>query len=69
MAGVFGMWWTYRRFLWIYLRDFPVFNKLWREFMVFEDGWMPTRTTVQVAALPLKEIFVELKCVAVLDKE
>lgn len=50
-------------------RDFPVFNKLWREFMVFEDGWMPTRTTVQVAALPLKEIFVELKCVAVLDKE
>ena len=37
--------------------------------MVFEDGWMPTRTTVQVSALPLKEIFVELKCVAVLKRE
>jgi enamine deaminase RidA (YjgF/YER057c/UK114 family) len=47
-------------------RDFPAFNKLWREYMVSDDGWMPTRTTVQVAALPLKEIFVELKCVAVL---
>lgn len=48
-------------------RDFPAFNKLWREFMVFDDGWKPARTTVQVAALPLKEIFVELKCVAVLE--
>jgi 2-aminomuconate deaminase len=48
-------------------RDFPAFNKLWREYMVSDDGWMPTRTTVQVAALPLKEIFVELKCVAVLE--
>jgi len=45
-------------------RDFPAFNKLWKEYMVFADGWKPTRTTVQVAALPLKEIFVELKCVA-----
>ncbi len=50
-------------------RDFPMFNQLWREYMVFEDGWMPTRTTVQVSALPLKEIFVELKCVAVLKRE
>ena len=47
-------------------RDFTVFNQLWKEYMVFEDGWKPTRTTVQVAALPLKEIFVELKCVAVI---
>ena len=50
-------------------RDFPVFNQLWREYMVFEDGWMPARTTVQVSALPLKEIFVELKCVAVLNRQ
>ena len=50
-------------------RDFPVFNQLWKEYMVFEDGWKPTRTTVQVAALPLKEIFVELKCVAVIGDE
>lgn len=50
-------------------RDFAKFNQLWREYMVFEDGWKPARTTVQVAALPLKEIFVELKCVAVLTQE
>ena len=49
-------------------KDFVAFNKIWKEFMVFDDGWMPTRTTVQVAALPLPEIFVELKCVAVIDK-
>jgi enamine deaminase RidA (YjgF/YER057c/UK114 family) len=48
-------------------RDFPCFNKLWKEYMVFQDGWKPARTTVQVAALPLKEIFVELKCVAVIS--
>ncbi len=45
-------------------RDFPAFNKVWKEFMVAEDGFKPTRTTVEVPALPLKEIFVELKCVA-----
>lgn len=49
-------------------KDFPAFNKLWREYMVFEDGWKPARTTVQVAGLPLKEIFVELKCVAVITE-
>ena len=49
-------------------RDFADFNKVWKEFMVFDDGWKPARTTVQVAALPLKEIFVELKCVAVIKK-
>ena len=48
-------------------RDFPLFNRLWKEYMVFEDGWMPTRTTVQVSALPLKEIFIELKCTAVVS--
>lgn len=48
-------------------RDFATFNRLWKEVMVFEDGWRPARTTVQVAALPLKEIFVELKCVAVVS--
>lgn len=50
-------------------RDFPTFNKLWKEYMVFEDGWKPARTTVQVAALPLKEIFVELKCTALIVRE
>lgn len=48
-------------------KDFPTFNKLWKEYMTFDDGWKPTRTTVQVAALPLKEIFVELKAVAVVQ--
>ncbi len=47
-------------------RDFADFNKVWKENMVFEDGWKPARTTVQVPALPLKEIFVELKCIAVI---
>jgi 2-aminomuconate deaminase len=50
-------------------KDFATFNRVWKEFMVFEDGWMPARTTVQVSALPLKEIFVELKCVAVIKGE
>lgn len=50
-------------------KDFPAFNDVWKEFMVAEDGFMPTRTTVQVAALPLPEIFVELKCVAVINRE
>lgn len=48
-------------------RDFKDFNKVWKENMVFEDGWKPARTTVEVSALPLKEIFVELKCIAVLN--
>lgn len=50
-------------------RDFATFNKVWKEFMAFEDGWRPARTTVEVSALPLKEIFVELKCVALLKGE
>ena len=50
-------------------KDFAVFNKLWKEYMVFDDGWKPARTTVQVAALPLKEIFVELKCIAQINDE
>jgi len=49
-------------------RDFKNFNAVWKEFMVFEDGWKPARTTVQVPALPLKEIFVELKCVAMISR-
>ncbi len=49
--------------------DFKAFNALWKEFMVSEDGWMPTRTTVEVSALPLPEIFVELKCIALINKE
>ena len=49
-------------------RDFKEFNAVWKEFMVFDDGWKPARTTVQVAALPLKEIFVELKCIAVINR-
>lgn len=50
-------------------RDFGKFNELWKEYMVFADGWKPTRTTVQVAALPLPEIFVELKCTAIINRE
>lgn len=50
-------------------RDFKTFNAVWKEFMVFEDGWKPARTTVQVAALPLEEIFVELKCIAAINRE
>jgi len=50
-------------------KDFKQFNAVWKNNMVFEDGWMPTRTTVEVSALPLKEIFVELKCVAVIKGE
>lgn len=50
-------------------RDFKTFNTVWKEFMVFEDGWKPARTTVQVSALPLKEIFVELKCVSMITRE
>ena len=49
-------------------RDFRNFNAVWKEFMVFEDGWKPARTTVQVPALPLKEIFVELKCIAMITR-
>jgi 2-aminomuconate deaminase len=49
-------------------RDFQTFNKVWKEYVVFEDGWMPARTTVEVSALPLKEIFVELKCSAVIKR-
>lgn len=49
-------------------RDFAKFNELWKEYMVFDDGWMPTRTTVEVSALPLPEIFVELKCTALITK-
>lgn len=48
-------------------RDFSTFNRVWRESIVFDDGWKPARTTVQVAALPLPEIFVELKCVALVE--
>ena len=50
-------------------KDFAKFNALWKEYMVFEDGWKPTRTTVQVAALPLPEIFVELKCTAIINRD
>lgn len=49
-------------------KDFATFNKVWKEFMVFDDGWMVPRTTVEVSALPLKDIFVELKCVAVIGR-
>jgi 2-aminomuconate deaminase len=50
-------------------KDFKNFNAVWKENMSFNDGWRPTRTTVQVAALPLKEIFVELKCIALLKED
>jgi len=41
-------------------RDFPVLNKLWSEFF---SEHRPTRTTVEVGALPTP-IAIELKCIA-----
>lgn len=47
-------------------RDFSAFNRVWGEFFPERSGW-PTRTTVEVGALPqggLTPIHVELKVVA-----
>lgn len=45
--------------------DFPIYNKLWAEY--FKEN-PPCRTTLEINALPTP-IAIELKCVAVLQKE
>jgi len=45
--------------------DFPIYNKLWAEYF-HQDP--PCRTTLEINALPTP-IAIELKCVAVLNKE
>jgi 2-aminomuconate deaminase len=45
--------------------DFPIYNKLWAEY--FKNN-PPCRTTIEVTALPTP-IAIELKCIAVLNKE
>ncbi len=44
-------------------KDFPVFNGLWAEYFAGEGKPNPTRTTIEVGALPT-EIDVELKVIA-----
>ena len=45
--------------------DFPIYNKLWAEY--FKEN-SPCRTTLEINALPTP-IAIELKCVAVMQKE
>jgi 2-aminomuconate deaminase len=45
--------------------DFPVMNRIYAEY--FRDN-QPTRTTVEVTALPTP-IAIELKCIALMDTE
>ncbi len=46
-------------------KDFPVYNKLYAEYFAGDDKPNPTRTTVEVAALPTP-IAIELKVIAAL---
>jgi 2-aminomuconate deaminase len=43
--------------------DFPAYNRVWAEYFA---GNPPTRTTVEVGALPTP-IAIELKCIATVD--
>lgn len=45
--------------------DFPTYNKLWAEYFKNDP---PCRTTLEINALPTP-IAIELKCIAVLNKE
>lgn len=45
--------------------DFPVYNKVYREYFP-DPATQPCRTTVEVGALPTP-IAIELKCIAVVD--
>ncbi len=45
-------------------QDFPVFNRIYPEYFAGEDKPNPTRTTVEVGALPTP-IAIELKVIAV----
>src|ERR671935_1334947 len=46
--------------------DFPIYNKLYAEYFAGEGKPNPTRTTIQVAALP-SPIAIELKVIAAVE--
>ena len=46
-------------------KDFPIYNKLYAEYFAGADKPNPTRTTVEVTALPTP-IAIELKVIAAL---
>jgi 2-aminomuconate deaminase len=48
-------------------RDFPIYNKLYAEYFAGDGKPNPTRTTVEVTALPTP-IAIELKVIAALQK-
>ena len=48
-------------------KDFPVYNRLYAEYFAGEGKPNPTRTTVEVTALPTP-IAIELKVIAALKK-
>ena len=48
-------------------KDFPIYNKLYAEYFAGHGKPNPTRTTVEVTALPTP-IAIELKVIAVLGK-
>src|SRR5213595_1864872 len=48
-------------------KDFPIYNKLYAEHFAGECNPNPTRTTIEVTALPTP-IAIELKVIAALDK-
>jgi len=48
-------------------KDFPIYNKLYAEYFAGDDRPNPTRTTVEVTALPTP-IAIELKVIAAVPK-
>ena len=46
-------------------KDFPIYNKLYAEYFAGEDKPNPTRTTIEITALPTP-IAIELKVIAAL---
>src|SRR5947209_20406441 len=48
-------------------KDFPVYNKIYAEYFAGDDRPNPTRTTVEVTALPTP-IAIELKVIAAVPK-
>jgi 2-aminomuconate deaminase len=48
-------------------KDFPVYNRIYPEYFAGPDKPNPTRTTVEVGALPTP-IAIELKVIAVVEK-
>ena len=47
-------------------KDFPIYNKLYAEYFAGDDKPNPTRTTVEVTALPTP-IAIELKVIAAIE--